>query len=315
MHTGIFAYIKNSLASIGIAVLFGIAVIFSFKGMRTHFISLLVRSWYAMMGVSSSSTFGFLAWLVAFAFAGWLAAVLVEKRKLAKNGELEPFKRAIRESGRLGIYTVILFALVIMVGECGFVVHTVFDDHQYFVAKTKELAHTKQELDAAKAKLLTTPYRGDRHLTGEQENALYSALRDVAASTPVNRRIIYLGYVDGDQESRRFISLFLSNNFFKAGWKVNEFRRNARHKDSDLQLPGHSSADVSVTSTLLYTEVQKSSAWKEQEQQMTGLLVAIRVVEQANMVTSQGLLIGKNDPLRNKRGFIIWVNPKQDGAK
>jgi len=264
-----------------------------------------------MTGSTSTNTLGFMLWTLALTATLWLASVAADWWKSRK--ETGAFRNAFAGSLTSGIFSAIGVSLLVLLVWAGFIVRIVFNDHEYFVAKTKELPQINQELAAAKAKLLTTPYRGDRHITSEQENALYLALRDVAVSTPENRRVIYLGFIDGDQESRRFVQLFLWNNFTKAGWKVNEFRRNVKHKDSDLQMLG--GADVSVTSTLFYTEVQKSPGWKEQEQQMEGLLTAIRVLEQANISTNQGLLMDKNDPLMNKRGFIVWVNPKQDGAK
>ena len=88
-----------------------------------------------------------------------------------------------------------------------------------------------------------------------------------------------------------------------------------RHKDSDLHLPNFDYADVSITSTLIYTKVNNSEESKEQESQVQGLLNAIRVLEQTHMSTAQGLLLDEKDPLKNKSGFIVWVNPKQDGPK
>jgi hypothetical protein len=268
-----------------------------------------------MTTATSTNTLGFILWTVALAIVGWAATVAEQWWQLRRKKDATPLRRAVTDSFWPGVFLAIGISGLVLVAWVGFVVWTVYSDHQSLVAQTKEIPRLREELNTANAKLLTTPYRGDRHITGEQENALYQALRDVAVGTPANRRIIYLGYVDGDQESRRFVQLFLWNNVVKAGWKVNAFTRNVRHKDSDLHLPGLNSADVSVTSTLLYTEVQKSPAWKEQEQQITELLAAIRVLEQENMATNQGLLVDENDPLRNKKGFIIWVNPKQDGPK
>jgi len=111
------------------------------------------------------------------------------------------------------------------------------------------------------------------------------------------------------------MQLFLWPNFEKAGWTVKEFQRKVRRKDSDLHYFGQANIDVSATSTLIYTKVQNSPAWKEQEPTVSGLMNALRVLEQSKITTSQGLLMDEADPLKGKSGFIIWVNPKLDGPK
>lgn len=280
-----------------------------------HFISLLVRSWNAMTSSTSTNTLGFILWTIAVTAVLWLAAVGADWWKLRKKHAPTAFREAFAGSFVSGLFSAIGVTVLVLIIWGWFIMRTIFDDHQYFVAKTKELSQVRQELTIARAKLLATPYRGDRHLSGEQENTLYLALRDIAVKVPESRRIIYMGFIDGDKDSQRFVDLFLWPNFEKAGWKMRRFTRSLRHKDSDLQLPGFSYADVSITSTLIYTKIQHSEEWKEQESQMEGLLGAIRVLEQAHVTTGQGLVMDERDPLKNKSGFIVWVNPKQDGPK
>src|SRR5690348_10703689 len=106
--------------------------------MWPHFINLLSRSWNAMTGSTSTNTLGFILWTLALTAVLWLAAIGAEWWKRRK--EADAFRAAFAGSLVLGVSSAIGVTVLVLLVWGGFIVRTVFSDHQYFVAKTNELS-------------------------------------------------------------------------------------------------------------------------------------------------------------------------------
>jgi hypothetical protein len=104
-----------------------------------HFVNLLLRSWHAMTNATGTTTLGFLVWTIAIAIVAWMVSVVAKLIELRKQRGERPFQRAVSASLlSAGLSFGSIFTVVVFVWA-GFVILTVYDDHQALVKRNQEL--------------------------------------------------------------------------------------------------------------------------------------------------------------------------------
>jgi hypothetical protein len=115
------------------------------KHMWPHIFNLLSRSWHAMTAATSTNTLGFVLWTIAVTVALWLAAVGEKWWKLRKKAE-HPFWEAVESSLLSAIFSAITVSVLVLFAWGWFIMRTVRDDHDYFVALAKQLREANSHL-------------------------------------------------------------------------------------------------------------------------------------------------------------------------
>jgi hypothetical protein len=113
-----------------------------------HLSNLLSRSWDALIRATGTTTLGFFVWVVALTAASWLATLATKWFELKRDRAAEPLRSALRASKLTGTFlTGIIFLMLLCLFEA-FVVRTVYDDHEDFVAALRRLATKNSALAA-----------------------------------------------------------------------------------------------------------------------------------------------------------------------
>jgi hypothetical protein len=127
--------------------------------MWPHFVNLLGRSWDALTKASGTTTLGILVWTIAIAIASWAAATIAKWLELKKDQARSPFRSALHDSTSVGKFTAAAIGTLIFFVFLGFMVRTVYRDHEELVAKVRELDASKTmaevELEDRKSSIST----------------------------------------------------------------------------------------------------------------------------------------------------------------
>lgn len=116
--------------------------------MFPHFLNLLHRSWAALVSASSTSTLGFVLWTIGVTVIGWTATVAAKWFELWRAKRNQPLRSALDASFVPGMFLLGGMAVFVFVTYGYFVMRTVYDDHQYFVAQNGQLAENNKALSA-----------------------------------------------------------------------------------------------------------------------------------------------------------------------
>ncbi len=92
-----------------------------------------------MTNATGTTTLGFLVWTIAIAIVAWMVSVIAKLIELRKQRGERPFQRAVSESFLSAGLSFGSIFIVMVVVWAGFVVLTVYDDHQALVKRNQEL--------------------------------------------------------------------------------------------------------------------------------------------------------------------------------
>ena len=193
----LFKILSWALYFVGSASLFVFIVVTERPLWRPRFLGLLRRSWRSLMRSSGTTTLGFILFtLVIPAAFGLLYTTYVRFLKSM------PWESTFDQSIIPLLFSLAAVWAVVSVAYVFALVGTVFNDHQYFIEKTKELPVREKEIQDLTARLDETCYNPDRTLTERQRTVLYAALRLTAQK--YNYPHIVTGFFEGDTESQRY---------------------------------------------------------------------------------------------------------------